>query len=240
MRTSRLVTSIFTILVGPGCGHVVDVPEPPETPFIQAILVAGRTAEARVEMLRVGEDEPVQIDPVEVDLALVDQSGTRCPLVPSSGSPGAYQATIAIAPGGRYRLEGTVAGIPVSAETTVPVAFEVEAPADDTIRATPLVDPAGFDLAEVPFRWSASGASAFQIDSATFTLGSLITRATEGRFALPRRAAGSPPGPRIRILALNADADGFLDRRGRPLSNIRGGFGVLGGAVEARRVVAWR
>jgi hypothetical protein len=58
------------------------------------------------------------------------------------------------------------------------------------------------------------------------------TRANEGQLTII--------GTQLRLWAMNRDLDQYLYGVPAPVSNIQGGFGVLGGAIEVRKAISWR
>jgi hypothetical protein len=205
--------------------------------LIEAVLIAGTgSSQLRLRWLDPTHPaEPTPASPAEVALTLIGPGEGRALVVADSDSAALYHATLEITAGATYRLEGTIGSVPIAATTIIPRGFELAAPAADTIRLEAAVDDIA--ISTVPFQWDIPGATAVQADSVRFFPGYQWTRQTSGVFSLLRRPPGSPPGPRIRFRAINLAADRYLISGE---TNIHGGFGVLGGAVERVKVVAWR
>jgi hypothetical protein len=224
-----------------GCADLVDLPEGlPPLLVVESLLVAGSaSAELRVTMVPALGSEPWEAPaPSPVSLRLVSARGARVDfnLVPDSA--GLYRAVVSIVGGARYRLEGTVGGRTIAAETTVPAALEIVRPADDTI---PL--PLG-SVARVPLRWRSRGATLLVSAEGQFPFGrpgtgvARVTRDSVAELLLgpPDEAADRS----IDFRALNRDAERYYFDPISPRTNVVGAFGVLSGAAPARRVVRWR
>lgn len=219
-----------------GCGNVVDLPPIADPiPLIEAVLVAGERPTIRVTLLDpgTGQAAPLAPDAVRLDLA---GPGTGASALTPTGDPTVFEAAVAIVAGGHYRLAGTVAGLPITAVTNLPDRFTLAEPAADTVTAT---SESGDPVAAIPYRFAARGAASFLADSLIFDTGEHVTRFATGRLLVLARAPGGEAGPTVRLLALNRDADRYLVAVA-PSTNIVGGFGVFGGALACRVVIAWR
>ena len=240
MRERMAQLTMALVIPAMACGHVVDAPPPAaRIPLIEGVLFAGATTSSiRLRWLdSAGGGRTFPVPPTEVHLVLCSDDGTETALRPDPDSASGYLAALPIAAGHRYVLEGRIADVSVVGATTVPTSFAIEIPDRDTIEAVP--SPATAEIVTVPFRWNAVGAALFVVDSAVFVPASSSSRANSGTLALERRPRGSPPGPTLTFVALNRDAERYLYGGAAPGSNIWGGFGVLGGAISAKRVVAW-
>ncbi|MGE0440755.1 MAG: hypothetical protein AB7L66_09100 [Gemmatimonadales bacterium] len=225
---------VFGILAA-GCGNYVDLPAAEPLPLVEAVLIGGATEpEFRIEWLTPGEDSR-PATPAETTLELVGPTGAPVALRPT-GVPGRFSASLSapIEAGGRYRLQGTVAGQSLVAETTLPASFRVVVPAD-TLFATDPID----DLAEAEFRAEAVGATIFIADSAAFGPGGFATRQAVDTLRIPPPSTGRTI-TRLRVQALNRDGDRYLYAGDRAATNVAGGFGVLAGALERTLVVIWQ
>jgi hypothetical protein len=158
-------------------------------------------------------------------------------LRPVPDSAERYVAAIRIDAGVTYRLDGTIDGVQVDAETTVPAPLELVVPAADTI------DFADGQIQQIPIRWRAPGASLLLSTAGFFLL------QPAGSGALPRTrdtvttlilAPSGTAVDSVELWALNPDADRYLFDLRSPRGNVRGGFGMLGGAARARRIVRWQ
>jgi len=221
------------------CGNVVDLPSTADrAPFVEVALIAGRSA----SIARVGWIDhhlPGAILPAPastVDLILYNETTGRSARLTQQNDT-LFVVTLAIEAGHRYRLAGRIGDATIHATTIVPDRFEVELPTGDSIPlAAGLED---FLSATVDYRWHAIGATAFAVDSAWFPPGQAATRAPIGQLIIPRRPPGSPART-LRIVAVNRDLDEYLYRTPAPSSNVVGGFGVVGAAIVAERVLVTR
>jgi len=221
-----------------GCGTLVDAPSPDRSlPVVEAVLIA-RTTSSTVHVTMVPPlDDPAQGPraPVTARLFLSDEAGHRTELEPVADSAAYLRATLEIRPGGRYRLDGAIEGIPISAETTVPAGFEISLPAGDTIAA------ALRQVASIAFRWRAWGATAFAASPGVVGRhGGTHTRDTTGAIRIGPPEGDSPTSAPLLLWAMNADLEQYLFDDTAPTSNVHGGFGVLGGAIIARKTLLWR
>lgn len=229
MRASRsvLTAALLSGLLG-SCDTVVDPPPRPEPgPVIEALLIAGNpTSTFRIRRVtdNFGAAEP--IPPADVHLLLSEAGNRSVPLVSLAMSAGTFQASMPIVAGGQYQLAGTVAGRAISAHTTVPTSFTVLAPNGPIVATEP-----------VDYLWRSVGAVAYLVDSAFFnstfrshasdTAGKITILLPESR------------RPELTIYAVNSDAAQYLFDIASARSNIIGGFGMLGGAIAARRPLIW-
>lgn len=217
------------ILLLAGCRSVVDLAPPGDPPpSIEGLLVAGtnETTFRLVWPLPTGatSSTPRPITPSEALLTLTDEGGLGAPLVARDDTVALYRVLLPIVAGHRYRLHGAVGDRTIEALTTVPLSFTIEEPTTDPI-----------DAAEpIPFRWRATGASAFAADVAVFgRTGATHTKSTSGTLRVrPGHAA-------LRLWAMNRDAEGYLLNLQMPQSNVTGGTGVLGGAILVERNLRW-
>ena len=216
-----------------GCATVVDPPpHPGRTPVVEALLIGGTdTATFRLTWAdSVASSRPDPIRPADVQLTLRTADGPGVGLVPHPDSAGWFLATLAIAPGKQYRLDGTILGRAVAAATTIPASFTVAAPAGDVA--------AGVLGAVEPFRWRAVGATVFAADYAVFGASQYHhTRDTTGLLLIT--AVDPARSPTLTLWALNADAERYLHHPAAPTGNVAGGLGMLGGALTARRAFRW-
>jgi hypothetical protein len=182
-------------------------------------------------------DDLTPISPADVSLELVEPSGARHPLVPGNGA-GVFRASLSVAPGLTYALEGSLAGRRVEAVTTVPALFRLIEPAADTVR----VDDA---VPCVPFSFDPCFQVAAEVDGATAIEYRLLGTGSGGPvvgaflgstgilqlWRWPGFVAGIYP---VIMYALNEDAAAW----GRwQLGNIPGVIGVFGAALKAQKWV---
>ena len=191
-----------------GCADLIDLPDPAPPPIlIEAVLIAGAPLAdfriSRATPLESTADPPIAVAAVALRLARAGR--TSMPLWPDPDSAGRFRASLPIEAGARYRLAGTVDGVAVEAETTVPNPLEIIAPAGDTIALE------SGRIQQLSFRWRAGGASILTSPSALFLLepagsgAAPRTRDTVGTLLLaPLPAPGDQP---IEFWALNQDAD---------------------------------
>ena len=216
-----------------GCATIVDPPpHPGRIPVVEALLVGG-TDSTRFRIIWADPEATAPVEPIapsEIRLALSTGASPGRALVPDPDSAGRFVAHLAIIPGNRYQLEGTIGEHSIAAATTIPSGFVVEDPAGDVTAGPPGI--------VVPFRWRASGATVFAADFAVFgafqyhhtrdTVGSLLIIAPD-----PHRS------PALTLWAMNADAERYLYHVATPFGNVTGGLGMLGGAVTARKAFRW-
>lgn len=233
-RPARALALIpITIALG-GCGQVVDVPPPERMVRIEGALIAGDSiSRIRLDWLDDPSSPPVPPDPDAVRVELIGPD-RRASLRPAADSAGLFRVSLPIDAGRTYRLRGTVGDQIIEATTTLPDDFVIT-PIDDTVGVIPVSPERG----ELVFEWKHAGASIVLADSARFPPGQPTSRLTRGVLFLSPRSPGTI-GPTIRLWAMNADLDRYLFAATAPVSNVRGGFGVLGGAIYRTRVVRWR
>jgi hypothetical protein len=236
-----LVAVALAAAVAVGCADLVDLPEPagPEL-LIEAVLVAGAN-EGNFRVVRVfpgegaGPNTPVPETAVSLRLAGPDGSVTE--LVPAPGL-GRFRAAMPIAAGARYLLRGSIEGRAISAETVVPQQLRLTEPAGDTVTL------ALGQLHRLAIRWHSPGASVLTVTDALFQVlppGTGV--AAETRDTVGELIVAPPTGATDLVLefwAMNPDVERYLYDRSSPRGNLQGGFGLLGGAATARRVLRWR
>lgn len=178
---------------------------------------------------------PVPVAPLAVHLGVRDDAGALHPLEPT-GEPGRFRAQLDVLPGHQYRLEGTIDGEPVTAETIVPARLEMTEPGSDTLRA--LRPSAGSSFWEAPYRFETDDGAAFsmqlvQASDSIAALGTLTERSGLWRlFLVPTLDYTAPL--HLRVLALDPHAAAWLVSL-IPQSNIHGG--ALGGFGSALPLV---
>lgn len=214
-------------LVLTGCSPVVDLPPPPAgRPLVEFLLVAGSTPTARIRII---EPEGVErpIDPALVRLDLVAENGARSPLSSLTAAEGTFRASMTIEPGRIYRLEGTISGAPIRSQTRVPDRLEV-------------VEPSGTVRAEerIPYRFRATGATAFSMDHGRFENSFSQSQDTTGILFVAEFSTPTKP-PELTIFAMNRDAEGYLFNVAAPENNIDGALGLFGAALAIRRPIQW-
>jgi hypothetical protein len=163
-------------------------------------------------------------------LRVATDEGTAAPLV-GYGENGRYAVRISVQPGHTYRLLGTIAGTPISAETTVPSEFNVSSPARDTV--TP-ADGTGFPpLIHVPYVFSSRGALGYEVR--VVTLDGVVEqvaflREPVGQMPLVLRDSGVR---RLVFLGYDGNASAWLGSS-TPRSSVAGAFGAFGSALAVR------
>lgn len=223
------------------CGADIDAPSGAPVPVIQTLLIAGDSQQIAWVEWRVHPDSSFgpdvrPVDPSLVQISLVLPTGSSVPFTPSPNIPGRFEAAVLVSPAMRYRLTGTVAGLGLTAETAVPDTLAVLVPARDTVDGASCVDQ--FFYCEVPFIWSAAGATAYmyfqtQVDPVRLSrFGS--TRDSTGVMLLYRDTGTE----RLTVLALEENAAAFLTVR-TPRNSVSGIFGMFGAATRAERWIVW-
>lgn len=223
------------------CGAAIEPPPGGSVPVIQTLLVAGDSQQIAWVEWRVHPDSSFgpdvrPVDPSLVQISLILPTGSSVPFTPSANIPGRFEAAVSVSPAMRYRLTGTVAGFGLAAETTVPDTLAVRVPALDTVDGASCVDQ--FFYCEVPFIWSAAGATAYmyfqaQVDPVRLSrFGS--TRDSTGVMLLYRNTGTE----RLTVLALEDNAAAFLTVRTLK-SSVSGIFGMFGAATRAERWIVW-
>jgi hypothetical protein len=224
-----------------GCAAEIETPSASPVAVIQTLLIAGDSQQhAWVEWRVPGDSafgrEVRPVDPARVQISLILPNDSSVPFAPSTGVPGRFEAATKVNPGATYRLAGIVAGLAVTAETTVPDTLAVLDPTRDTVDGASCVGR--FIYCELPYRWSAVGASAYMYlqsmnDTTQLrTFGS--TRDSSGVLPLVRDTGTE----RLTVLALNEHAAAFLTVT-TPKSSVRGLFGMFGAATRAKRWIVW-
>lgn len=211
------------------------------TPVISLTLIADESVHVATisEAARADSAIPARaagIDSSRVDLRIVDDSGAVRPLLPDS-VPGRYSVFVVARRGARYRLEGSIDGTAVFAETVVPTTFTINQPVRDTI-TTADATPCGtflFPRFCVPYVFEFDGPAAFAyVVFSPNGLGEFGTtlRSYQGQLLfLPSDSVRA-----VAFLAYNEAAAEWLLRE-TPRSNISGAFGGFGAALVTRRNV---
>lgn len=230
MRTAPTRWLLFLSSLS-ACNNIVNVPsDPGSVPVVEAVLIAGTTTSSA----RLAWTDPTGVDPLgrpvnsaEARLQLTDlDTGANAAFLPDAAKLGVFTASLPITAGHRFRLAGNVADRSIEASTTVPTDFRIEQPDSDPIDARQLVT----------FRWSSRGATLFGADRVLFgRSSSAYTTATSGTFRIREEGLR----PYVDLLALSPEAERYLLDGAIPESNIRGGTGMLAGAIVVRRALAW-
>lgn len=240
-----LVRPALRILGGLGlcllsaCGF--DRPQAPSDalPVVRAVLVAGADSQFFRLDWAVSADSPWVTTPRPIptgDVALnVQRGGASAPLVPRPGDPTTYVITLPIAADSTYALDGTIAGLVLSATTTLPSLLTVQAPAGDTF-AIDTSTACAIASCDVPYALTQEGAAAVLIE-ARDAAGALVQvirlSADSGVFQLRWVSTIRT----LDLLAVDPNASAFATES--PRASIDGGFGVFGGALRVRKVVRW-
>lgn len=221
-----------TINSGPGAA----------VPVIQSLLIAGESLQTAWVEWRVPADSDYALGvrpvaPNLVQLLLIPPSGSPVPYNPVPGVPGRFAAAVVATPGGRYLLQGTVAGSPLSAETMVPDSLEIRIPAQDTVR----IAPGACAFCRLAYHWDAAGAEAFfYVHSATDTATILHVGSTNDTIGvISVFSRGGPDTTALTIYALDANAASFMLPY-TPNGSIVGVFGLFGAASRAQRWIVWQ
>ncbi len=229
-----MLTAIAAGYVTTACRKIPTAPEQP-TPVVSLTLVAGAPLHVAVitEAARADSAFPSvfpAIEPARVSLRVIDSEGTAHALTPT-GDPGRFAVMVQVRGGERYRLEGTIDGETVSAETIVPRSFTILTPPGDTITTADGV--ASLALVTVPFTYESEGASAVEarVSATADTRGTRqIVERSEGELTFIRNNAVRD----IVFFAYNSDAAEWLIRS-TPRSNLNGAFGGFGAAIALQR-----
>ncbi|NOT10089.1 MAG: hypothetical protein HOP28_18000 [Gemmatimonadales bacterium] len=210
-------------------------------PIVSLTLVAGHashfafvTRGARPDSTIPAYLDPIVIPPHLVALRIVDPSGAVHAVVPDVVA-GRYRAELSVVPGGRYRLEGTIAGRSVSAMTEIPGEFELLQPTQDTIRLTK-TGPSPVVSATIPLQFRGEGV-AFVAGRGAGVQGGAVLGAglTLGGDGLVLTVFG-PGVYTLELYAYNRDAYDWLVRK-NPRGNMSGAFGGFTGAILRTRTV---
>jgi hypothetical protein len=208
-------------------------------PVIQGVLVAGADSQFfRLDWARSADSawSPAP-DPIlagEVALTVTGNGGTA-PLLLRPGGFGVFVITMPIYPDSTYLLEGTVAGLPVSASTHLPKSFSIGALTGDTLK----VDSAAmcaFGRCRVPLAITTEGAEDVVVNAFDTAGAPLVGTFLDGGELSLFVAYGAPGVAQLEFLARDENAarfGGFDDAK----SSITGGFGVFGGALRLRAAV---
>lgn len=204
-------------------------------PVVNLTLFAGESLHVATVLRGSPADSaiPRQLRPwpeSEVSLRVAADDGVASSLDPA-GQGGQYVVRLAVQPGRRYTLFGTVGGTAVQARTTVPSMFEVRAPEGDTVTSADGVGIA--PLVRVPYVFHSSGASGYEVR--TVTLSSVTEHA-----AFLKESAGDIPLVirdtalrRLVFIAYDANAAAWLHFT-TPRSSIAGVFGTFGSGLIVR------
>lgn len=221
-----------------GCNADIQAPTV-QAPVIQSLLVARDSLQSVWVEYRIPADSGFGpgVRPVPqalVQLSLILPDGSSVSFTPAPVNPGRFDAAVTVVHGGRYRLAGTVTGIPVSAETTVPDSLDIRIPLADTVS---IAGSCGF--CSLPYRWFAGGAEAYfyvhlETDTSGFRGGSSTTD-TAGVLRLLQ----SQGTTRLTVFALDAHAASFLLPT-TPKNSVTGVFGLFGSASRGERWILWQ
>ncbi len=229
-----LATTPVLALLALGCAGSTDAPAMP-TPIVSMVLIAGEKRHVAAitwdsPASNPFPPEPVPVEVSDVELVILDETGARY-AVEADGEPGRYSAGLSVGPGQRYWLEGSIAGVRISAETRVPSGFAMIEPADDTIRVDRNVGFWG-----MPYHFAVDGASAFVLQVVSPDGISPNGSITDPSDTLRLRFLGNTGSPpfHLRVLALDQAAAGWLVSRA-PQSNVEGAFGGFGSAAVVLR-----
>lgn len=240
---SRHVLCAALLVTSSGCDAAIAPAPTTPVPVIQSLLVAGDTVQTAWVEWRTPADSSFGPDvrpvaPALVQLVLVLPGGTRVPFNPAPATPGRFDAAAIVNAGGAYALEGSVAGLTLSAATTVPNALAISVPAQDTVRI-----PRGSCLAfcALPYHWAAGGAGAYlyvqsRVSSGQFTQ----TGATRDTIGIVHvlQTSGAPDTAQLTVFALEPHAAAFLLPT-TPRTSITGVFGLFGAASRSSRWIVW-
>jgi hypothetical protein len=238
-RPAAAIGLLVTCLCG--CDAAIEPPPGDPVPVIQALLIAGDSQQIAWVEWRVPADsafgrEVRPVDPAVVQVSLILPNGGSVPFSPSLGVPGRFEAAAMVSPGASYRLTGTIAGTALTAETRVPDSLTIRAPAQDTVDGASCVER--FVYCELPYDWSALGASTYMYLQSTSDTSRLVyigsTRDSTGALPLLRDTGTE----RLTVLALEDNAAAFLTVM-TPKSSVHGVFGMFGGATRAQRWIVW-
>ncbi len=219
-----------------GCGSPPSAPAS-RLPVISLTLVAGPGTQTafvtygwRGDSLLPSPLLPIPVPAAEVSLRIVTPNQEQVPFRPGT-TPGSHEASLPITPGATYRLTGTVAGIPVEGQTSVPASFEVVEPAPDTIAIS---DQSS--LVRIPFRFNGNGV-AFVITGAAGPDPPLI--GVNRRVDTLVVYSPNPGSWEIRFYGLDQAGQDWL-ARANPRGNLSGVRGSINSAIVRQRVLLVR
>lgn len=234
--------TVFLLTLGMvGCKAAIEAPPPGPVAVVQALLIAGDSQQVAWVEWRVPADssfgpEVRPVDPSLVQVSLVLPNGGSVPFTPSPGIPGRFQAGASVVPGAHYRLSGAIEGVGLAAETTVPDTIAVRVPAQDTVDGGSCV--ATFLYCNLPYSWSAVGASAyFYFQSTNDTSQVRIFGSTHDPTGILRLVQDTGT-ERLTVLAVEENAASFLIVT-TPKSSVSGIFGLFGAATRVERWIVW-
>ncbi len=229
------ILSGLMLLMGTGCKGALDLPPGESRPYLQSVLQPGDSIQSVwVEVSSPAESSFTPsihpIDPALVSLSIVPFAGPQVPLVAAALNPGRFDATLPVQDGEQFRVVGTIDGIQITANVTIPGSLVVSDPATDTVHVQ------GGLSTSLRFRWSSAGASIYIVETVG-NGGSLLTAV--------RDTIGSVQIFRVQdtmalvVRAYEANASEFLFVK-TPINRIAGGFGFIGAATQDKRfVVIW-
>ncbi len=233
------------------CGEVSGLPSADPVALLQGMLTLGEPR----HMLQVEWSSPTDVsyDPTprpvaadQVDLWILGPAGDSAAYIPTA-LPGQFAVVATVRAGDRYRLGGTVAGSPVSAEVQIPGTLLVDQPAGDTLRFN--LDER---LPDVPFVWRAESAGSYQallVDAEGTSRSAHILRPnnsmqvfdiapdTIGQLQLLPLPHGNPYTERLVLLGYDRTATAFFSSTTK--GNVHGAFGLFGAAAKVEKVVVW-
>lgn len=210
------------------------------TPVVSLTLVEGESLQvATITVTTPGDSTiPIRGVPVaagSVSLIIQDDSGHGWPLAPTT-DPSKYTAAMSPGRGASYRLQGTVLGLAIAAETRAPNEFAMISPAADTITAADTVPCAQYGAfgGRVCLSVALRGEALSRVD---YVVVDHTAHTVERLYGDHERIFVSR-SDRIRdfvVVAYNADAALWLSvRAGGNVTGALGGFGV--GLVVRRKL----
>jgi hypothetical protein len=148
------------------CAPVNGINEDHRLPVVNAVLVTGQSTQSLTVMWAGTPDDPYPPDGPsagDVNLWITSTLGDSTAVV-HTDTTGVYAIALTLHAGATYRLRGTILGVSVAGNTTVP-ALAISAPgAGDTLRAS-VLDPHHFGLVQFPIDLIASGVGGYGIRS---------------------------------------------------------------------------
>lgn len=226
------------LTLGAACACGTPATSPSEASLVITLtLVGGQEVQTAYLHLGARADRPIPSRPEaipaeQVAVIVTDALGRSYPLE-ATAVPGEFRVALLPVPGATYRLQGTVNGRIISAETTMPSGFTVQEPAD-TIRLAR--DPLGRAEMRLPLRFDGPGvvAVAAQVVPPAGTLPGMVTVSEYGdSLFLFLRAAGTY---QLRLTGVSSSAREWL-LRPVPRGNITGAVGGFTGILVRTRVV---
>lgn len=237
VRTGMVIAGLSCWFVTLACSDLGPA-APDREPVISLVLMAGESVQVASVTYSFNPDDsiPLHSPPVpfsDVALSVIGADSVPHTFGPLPGRPGYFQVTMSVAPGATYRLHGTVAGRPVSAQTTAPVDFTILVPTADTV----IVVPASSGLDTAAYWFDGAGVAGFEASvlHQDIHVGPNPILSDSGKLFFARVVPIETFAPLL-IAAYNQDASNWLQRT-PAIMNVDGVLGGFGAAVLLRRTL---